>query len=88
MDIKILRPRREQVKVLLVLYDGGSHAKDVSCLRFLCLPALLSSASPLVAMRRLQRRVHNLPVSQGLPRTSSGQSSGVQGDHASKAGKR
>ena len=30
MDIKILTPRREQVKVLLVLYDGGSHAKDVS----------------------------------------------------------
>lgn len=31
-SIRMLTTAREKVKVLLVLYDGGSHANDVSCL--------------------------------------------------------
>ena len=37
MDSRILTPHLKKVKVLLVLYDGGSHARDVSYTRYLFL---------------------------------------------------
>ena len=33
MGSRILTPHIKKVKVLLVLYDGGSHATDVSYIR-------------------------------------------------------
>jgi len=62
-SIRMLTGAREKVKVLLVLYDGGQHAKDVSCV-------LLSF--PRRSKAPYKRRGRRVGRSSSPPRTSPG----------------